>query len=233
AVTWYGTASNHAQRRALVSLHQVAHGGDSFSLRYQRVDQELTRADQAARAACHVIELELPLGEPALILQLTIQVFELELLLPQLRDVTHDPGEEVACPDPEVADGQPCRKLASVSTARGDFAPATDDLAFAGLQGVFQITIVLHGDRVGHQAIHVLAEHLLFAVPKQTLGRFVERLHLTLGIDREDAIGSRIQHGITAQPCGVHFGSCAYQFADVAARTYEHATSDDVSLTHG
>src|SRR5690606_25394029 len=116
AVTWYGTASNHAQRRALVSLHQVAHGGDSFSLRYQRVGQELTRVDQAARAACHVIELELPLGEPALILQLTIQVFELELLLPQLRDVTHDPGEEVAFPDPEVADGQPCRKLASVST---------------------------------------------------------------------------------------------------------------------
>src|SRR5262249_62017867 len=87
-------------------------------------------------------------------------------------------------------------KRGSIRPLGADLPPNTDDVRLTRLEIPRHVAVVLLPVRRGHKHTDVLPKHFLGAIPKEALGRRVERLDKALYVDGDDTVHRGLQNGV-------------------------------------
>ena len=171
----------HRQKMALLLgeigfLEQIAHADDARHRRAQLVAHHRQEVGLGAHR----------------FLGLVARDAQLFLLALTFGHVAHDAREEVFTLIDHFADRQRDFHRAPVHAAGPDGARASDDAAAAGAQIAFDVPLVSVGHIARQQHGEGLADHLVRRAGEYRFGRPVELTHDAIAVDRDDAVGGRV-----------------------------------------
>ena len=115
-----------------------------------------------------------------------------------LGDVAQAADERSTIADSGLAHGQVRGKDRSVFAPADDLAAEADDRLPTRSNVILQVTIVLEPVGIGHQELHVLADHLVPGVTEHPLGGRIEGLDDAALVDDDEGIDGGGQDGFRA-----------------------------------
>jgi hypothetical protein len=110
-------------------------------------------------------------------------------------EIVHNAGEHTVAVQVHLAHGQRDRERGAIPAPGADFTPNADDFPLTALEIPRQIAIVLLMIGRGHEQTDVLSNHVGGGIPKEALGRRVDRLNEAALIDGDNPVHCSLQNG--------------------------------------
>ncbi len=132
-------------------------------------------------------------------LQLIAGVAQRLLRLHPRREIVHNAREHAVPGEVHLAHRQRDGKCGPIPPPGADFPPNTDDVRLTCLEIPRDVAVMLLPVGGGHEHIDVLPYDLVGGIPKEALGRRVERLDDSPIVNGDDPVHRGLQNGVRAR----------------------------------